>query len=122
MSTAIRIVKYQVKDLIRSRWLLGYTGFFLLATETLLRFGGDPTKAAVSLTNVILLMIPLTTLMFGTVYIYDAREFTELLLAQPVGRRELLDIKARTKQTLFLSSKSHEDECVASRLAADAQK
>jgi Cu-processing system permease protein len=89
MNATARIIKYQLKDVIRSRWLLGYMGFFLIATETLLRFGGDPTKALVSLMNVVLLMIPLIALVFGTIHIYDAREFTELLLAQPIGRREL---------------------------------
>ena len=89
MSATRKIVKYQLKDLVRSRWLLGYTAFFLLATELLLRFGGDPDRALVSLMNVVLLMIPLVTLVFGTIFIYDAREFTELLLAQPIGRREL---------------------------------
>jgi Cu-processing system permease protein len=89
MSAASRIVKYEVSDVIRSRWLLGYTGFFLLATEGLLRFGGDPARALVDLTNVVLLVIPLVTIVFGTMYLYSAREFIELLLAQPVGRPQL---------------------------------
>ena len=89
MSATAKIIKYQLKDVVRSRWLIGYTGFFLLAAELLLRFGGDPTKALVGLVNVVLLMIPLIALVFGTIYIHDAREFTELLLAQPVARREL---------------------------------
>ena len=89
MRAAARIIKYQFRNVIRSRWLLGYTGFFLLASELLLRFGGDPTRALVSLMNVVLLMIPLVTIVFGTMYLYDAREFVELLLAQPIGRRQL---------------------------------
>jgi Cu-processing system permease protein len=89
MSVTAKIVKYEVSDVIRSRWLLGYTGFFLLATEGLLRVGGDPAQAVVSLMNVVLLMIPLVAIIFGTMYLYDAREFIELLLAQPVGRRPL---------------------------------
>lgn len=88
-SMTAKIIKYEVSDVIRSRWLLGYTGFFLCATEGLLRFGGDPAQALVSLMNVVLLMIPLVTIVFGAMYLYDAREFIELLLAQPVGRRPL---------------------------------
>lgn len=89
MNVTARIVKYQLKNLVRSRWLLGYAMFLLAATETLLRFGGDPTRALVSLTDVVLLLIPLIALVFGTICIFDAREFTEQLLAQPIGRREL---------------------------------
>lgn len=89
MSVTTKVIKYEMSDVIRSRWLLGYTGFFLLATEGLLRFGGDPAQVLVSLMNVVLLMIPLVTIVFGTMYLYDAREFIELLLAQPMGRRPL---------------------------------
>ena len=33
--------------------------------------------------------MPLVALVFATIYLYDAREFTELLLAQPIRRRQL---------------------------------
>jgi Cu-processing system permease protein len=39
--------------------------------------------------NVVLLLIPLVSIVFGTMYLYHAREFTELLLAQPVRRTQL---------------------------------
>jgi Cu-processing system permease protein len=84
-----KVVAYELRGALRSRWLLGYTAFFLVATDALLRFGGDGAKALLSLVNVVLLIIPLVTVVFGTMYIYDAREFTELLLAQPVSRRQL---------------------------------
>jgi Cu-processing system permease protein len=34
---------------------------------------------------VVLLLLPLVSVVFGTLYVYNAREFIELLLAQPVG-------------------------------------
>jgi Cu-processing system permease protein len=39
--------------------------------------------------NLVLVIIPLVNVVFGTMYLYSAREFTELLLAQPVARRSL---------------------------------
>jgi Cu-processing system permease protein len=54
----------------------------------LLRFGSGE-KALLSLVNVVLFVTPLVTLVFATVYQYNAREFIELLLAQPVKRRQL---------------------------------
>jgi Cu-processing system permease protein len=83
-----KIVKYELKDVGRSRWLLAYTLFFFAVTDTLLRFGGAD-KALLSLTSVTLFIVPLVALVFGTVFLDDAREFTELLLAQPVTRRQL---------------------------------
>ena len=89
MRTTIKVIGYQMRDVMRSRWLIAYALFFLLATDALLRFGGADAKALLSLSNVVLLVIPLVALVFGTMHVYNAREFTELLLAQPVGRREL---------------------------------
>ena len=88
-SATWKILDYQLRNLARSRWLLAYALFFALATDALLRFGGDGTKALLSLTSVVLFVVPLAGVVFGTMYLYDAREFTELLLAQPVGRGQL---------------------------------
>lgn len=85
----LHIVKYELSDVVRSRWLVAYTLFFLAVTDALLRFGGGSGRGLLALMNVVLLVIPLVNVVFGTMYLYNAREFTELLLAQPVGRRPL---------------------------------
>jgi Cu-processing system permease protein len=87
--TAAKILKFQLRDLVRSRWLLGYTILLLVLTEALLRFGGGGPRAVISLLNLVLILVPLVSMVFGTMYLYAAREFIELLLAQPVGRRAL---------------------------------
>ena len=88
-ATAAKIAWYEVSNVARSRWLLAYGLFFLVGTDALLRFGGGEGRALLSLVSVVLFVIPLVALVFGTTYLYDAREFTELLLAQPVGRGRL---------------------------------
>jgi Cu-processing system permease protein len=40
--------------------------------------------------NIVLVLIPLVSIVFGAIYYYNSREFTELLLAQPVRRRSLI--------------------------------
>ena len=89
MNTTLKMVRYQVRDVVRSRWLAAYTLFFVAATEALLQFGGGSARTIVSLGTVVLFVIPLATIVFGTVYLYNAREFVELMLAQPVRRRQL---------------------------------
>lgn len=86
MNTILKVLKYQARDAVRSRWLLGYAVFFGLVTEGLLRFSGDPARAQLSLVSIVLLVVPLVAIVFGTVYLYNVREFVELILAQPVGR------------------------------------
>jgi Cu-processing system permease protein len=39
--------------------------------------------------NVVLAVVPLVSLVFGTMYLYGSRNFIQLLLAQPVGRGSL---------------------------------
>jgi Cu-processing system permease protein len=89
MNTILKVLKYQAKDAVRSRWLLAYAIFFMLVTDGLLRFSGDPVRTQLSLVSVVLFLVPLVSIVFGTVYLYNAREFIELLLAQPVNRRQL---------------------------------
>ena len=89
LHTTGRLVGWQLSNALRSRWLQGYALFFLLVTDALLRFGGGSEKALLSLVDVVLLVVPLVATVFGTTWLWDAREFTEVLLAQPVGRGRL---------------------------------
>jgi Cu-processing system permease protein len=85
----IKILKYSFKDIFRSRWLIIYFGFFMLSGWFLLYFTNDVSKGIVSLMNIILVIIPLISIVFGTIYFYNSREFTELLLAQPIKRNQI---------------------------------
>lgn len=89
MTPFLRIVRSQLRDVARSKWVVGSGLFFLLVTEALLVTGGTSTKALLSLINVVLLLVPLVAVVFGTMYLYHARDFVLLLLAQPVRRRDL---------------------------------
>ncbi len=89
MKTAMKVARYEGSNVLRSRWMVVYTLFFLVASYGLLRFAGSGTKALLSLMSVVLFLVPLVTVVYGTVYLYGAREFTELLLAQPVKRWQL---------------------------------
>jgi Cu-processing system permease protein len=83
------IVRVQARDVLRSRWIIVYAGFFGALAEGLLRFSGGDARAVLSLGTAALMVIPLATLLLATIYVYDAREFTELLLAQPIRRTSL---------------------------------
>ena len=84
-----KIIGYQLRDIVRSRWLVAYALFFLCISDALMRFGGADAKALLGVANIVLLVVPLASLVFGAMYVYNAREFVELLLVQPVSRREL---------------------------------
>lgn len=88
-AVARKVATFELHDVLRSRWIIVYALFFAALAEGLLRFGGGTTQALVGLTNVILLIVPLVGIVFGTMYLYSAREYIELLLSQPVGRNQL---------------------------------
>ncbi len=89
MNTALKVFRYQVRDLARSRAIAGYAAFLLLATAGLLHFGGGPARALPSLATVVVLVVPLVSLLVSTSFVYHGNDFIELLLAHPVGRRPL---------------------------------
>ncbi|MCP9290121.1 ABC transporter permease subunit [Gracilimonas sediminicola] len=86
---ALTILNYQWKDLIRGKWIFVYALIYFLITDALIRFGGAGPKALLSISNVMLLLIPLVSMIYGALYLYQSREFTELLLAQPLNRKTL---------------------------------
>ncbi|MBV6522422.1 MAG: hypothetical protein MNPFHGCM_02570 [Gemmatimonadaceae bacterium] len=89
MKDILKIVRYELANVARNRWVIAYAVFFFVVSDVLLRLGGDAPRALLSLLNVVILLIPLVTIVFGTIYWHSSREFTELLLTQPVERRAI---------------------------------
>lgn len=89
MGATVKVLRYEVRNVLRGKVLLGYGLFFLAATLGLVRLGGGVERALPSLANIVLLAVPLVSLLVATVSLYDGRAFTELLLSHPVGRRDL---------------------------------
>lgn len=55
----------------------------------LLFLNNDVSKAVITLMNVIIVLVPLIGTIFGVMYYYNSKEFTELLLAQPIKRSSI---------------------------------
>ena len=81
-----KILKYSFYDLMRSRWSYIYFVFYLLLGSVLLFLNSDLDKAIITLLNIIIVLTPLMGTVFGVMYYYTSREFTELLLSQPLKR------------------------------------
>jgi Cu-processing system permease protein len=71
---------------MRSRWSYVYFTFYLLLGIILLFLNNDLSKAVITLMNIIIVLVPLIGTIFGVMYYYNSKEFTELLLAQPLKR------------------------------------
>jgi Cu-processing system permease protein len=84
-----KIIKYVLYDILRSRTVIGYTAFLFIMSLGLFNLENDPTKAVLSLLNVVLLIVPLISIIFATIHFYNSVEFIELLVSQPINRRKI---------------------------------
>ena len=66
-----------------------YFAFYLSLGFVLLFLNNDVNKAIITLMNIIIVLTPLIGTIFGVMYYYNSKEFTELLLAQPIKRNTI---------------------------------
>lgn len=84
-----KVFQYSFLDLLRSRWTLIYFLFFALANGGLLYLNGGNVKVVISLMNVVILLVPLVSMIYGLMYMYQVRDYVEVMLAQPISRRSI---------------------------------
>ncbi|MEX2569594.1 MAG: ABC transporter permease subunit [Cyclobacteriaceae bacterium] len=86
----LKITKFIITDLFRNWILLLYTLFLLLATLGFFLLEGQGDKAILGVLNLTLLVVPMITVIFSTIYYYNMYEFIVLLMAQPLKRSTIL--------------------------------
>jgi len=84
-----KIVKYVIADLLRSRAIMVYALVLLVLSISVFSIEDNADKGVVSLLNIILFVVPLVSIIFSTVYLYNSAEFIELLVSQPLKRRTI---------------------------------
>ena len=85
------IIKYVVLDLVKNKIVLVYTFFLLAMSLGIFSMDENATKGIMSLMNLVLIFIPLVSIIFSTIYVYNSSEFIELLVAQPLKRKTLFN-------------------------------
>src|SRR4029079_19184914 len=86
----LRLSRYVVYDILRSKVILAYTLFLFIVSFSMFRMEDNNAKALLSLLNIILIVLPLVSLVFTTIHYYNSYEFIELMLAQPMSRTRIL--------------------------------
>ncbi|WP_026898806.1 ABC transporter permease subunit [Daejeonella oryzae] len=84
-----KIIKYVIADILRNRMVLVYTLFLLASSFTVFSLEDNSSKGLLSLLNIILIVVPLVSLIFSTIYVYNSAEFVELLVSQPLKRKSI---------------------------------
>ena len=86
----LKVIKYVMVDILRSKVAFAYTFFLLAISLSIFNLEDNSAKGLLSMLNIILIIVPLVSLIFSTIYMYNAVEFIELLLSQPIQRKKLL--------------------------------
>ncbi len=84
-----KIIKYVIIDILRNKIMLVYTLFLLLFSFSIFNLEDNSAKGLLSLLNIILIIVPLVSILFSAIYVYNSAEFLELLVSQPLKRRTI---------------------------------
>ena len=84
-----RIIKFIILDILKNRIVSIYTLLLAVLSWGVFSLEDNSTKGLLSLLNVILLTVPLVSVIFSTIYLYNSSEFIELLLSQPINRAKI---------------------------------
>lgn len=84
-----KILKYVLFDILRSRLIITYTILLLAISIGIIYLGKDTSKAIASLLNIVILLVPLICIIFGTIHFYNSRKFMEMMLSLPVKRSSI---------------------------------
>jgi Cu-processing system permease protein len=86
----VRLSRYVLYDILRSKVILGYTLFLLIVSCSVFQLEESESKSILSLLSIVLIAVPLISMIFTTIHYYNSYEFIELMLSQPLSRRNIL--------------------------------
>ena len=77
-------------DLLKNKAILIYGVLLIVLGWGMFLLESQPEKTILALLQITLIVIPLMTSIFATIYYYNSAEFIQLLLIQPVPRSRII--------------------------------
>lgn len=84
-----RIIKIVLLDILKNKIVVSYALILALLSWGSFMLENNTAKGLLTILNVILFTVPLVSVLFSTIYIYNSSEFIELLLSQPIKRKKI---------------------------------
>lgn len=84
-----RLIKYIILDILKNKIMLIYMAVLAVLSWGVFSLEDNSTKGLLSLLNIVLMIVPLVSIIFSTIYQYNSSEFIELLLSQPIQRQKI---------------------------------
>jgi len=84
-----KIAGFVITDILKNKIILMYTLVLAVFAWSVFSLEDNTAKGVLSLLNVILLTVPLVSIIFSNIYMYNSSEFIELLVSQPIRRKTI---------------------------------
>jgi len=84
-----KIIPFIVLDILKNKTVLLYTLLLAAFAWSAFALEDNSSKGLLTLLNIVLLTVPMVSILFATIYIYNSAEFIELLLSQPIQRKTI---------------------------------
>jgi Cu-processing system permease protein len=84
-----KLIKIILQDILKSKIMLGYTLILAILSWSSFTLEDNSAKGLLTILNVVLFTVPLVSILFATIYLYNSAEFIELLLSQPIKRKKI---------------------------------
>ena len=85
----IRILKYVALDILKNKIIIAYAIMLALFSWSSFGLEDNASKGLLTVLNIVLLTVPLMSVLFATIYVYNSSEFIELLLSHPIKRSKI---------------------------------
>ncbi len=84
-----RIFKYVLLDILKNKFVMVYTILMILIGWSAFALEDSSSIGILTLLNLILITVPLVSILFSAIYIYNSAEFIELLISHPIKRKKI---------------------------------
>ncbi|MBK9254243.1 MAG: ABC transporter permease subunit [Saprospiraceae bacterium] len=81
-----KIAGFVIADILKNKIVLVYTVLLATFAWSVFSLEDNTAKGVLSLLNIVLLTVPLVSVIFANIYMYNSSEFIELLVSQPIKR------------------------------------
>lgn len=84
-----QLIKIILLDILKNKIILGYTLILGILSWSAFMLEDNSSKGLLTILNIILFTVPLVSILFATIYIYNSSEFIEMVVSQPVKRNKI---------------------------------
>lgn len=85
----VRLIRFVIVDIIKNKTVLGYLVLLSIFSWSIFGLEDNYNKGVLTMLNIMMLIIPLVSIIFSTIYIYNSSEFIDLMVSQPLKRNRI---------------------------------